>query len=104
MSFGGRLGEVDISARTNTLLYANTSRLWFKATVSIVNRNDEDVKIRLALVTGSQASDLTDAQWIEYDTTIRANGMLERSGISVQKGSCLVGYSNKGNVNFVVYA
>jgi len=104
MTFAGSLASIDIIACTNTLLYANTKSLWYKVIVNITNRNKkEDAKIRLALVKGDEASDLTNAQWLEYDTIIRANGVLERSEISLPGEYCLVGYASKSNVSFSVY-
>lgn len=104
MTFAGALASIDISAGTNTLLYANTKSLWYKIIINIVNRNEkEDVKVRLALVYGDKVSDLTNAQWLEYNTIIRANGVLERSEVSLPSGYCLVGYASKSNVSFNIY-
>lgn len=104
MAFGGNLASIDISAATNTLLYANTGNIWFKTTVNITNRNDEDVEVGLALVKGSEASDLANSHWLEDGVTIRPRGVILRSEISLQSGWCLVGYSNRANVNFNVWA
>jgi len=100
----GRLSAVDISAGTNTLIYTVPARSTkFSATVNICNRNDSDVVIRLALVDGVLA-DLVDADYIEYDITVRAGGLIERSDIRMVEGQSLIGYSDSSNVNFQVWA
>lgn len=97
----GRLAAVDIEAGINTLIYQASGRQAFNVTVRICNRNSEDVKIRLALVNGD-LNDLIDADYIEYDVMLRANGLIERSDISLAGRQSLIGYSDIGNVTFMV--
>ena len=100
----GRLAAINISAGTNTLIYTVPERSTnFSATVNICNRNDSDVVVRLALVDGVLA-DLVDADYIEYDITVRAGGLIERSDIRMIEGQSLIGYSDSSNVNFQVWA
>ena len=99
----GRLAAVDISAGTNTLIYNNPGSHSFSATVNICNRNDSDVVIRLGFVDGG-LTDLVAADWIEYDLTIRANGILTRSKVEMTPNQSIVGYSSKANVSFQVWA
>lgn len=104
MSTGGKLGSVDILAGVNTLLYAVSGRIPFYATISVVNRNDKDVKIRIAIVDGLTVADLTDDDYIEYDVTLRPNGVLERTNISININHCVVVYSDSSNVSFGMWA
>ena len=99
----GRLAAVDISAGTNTLIYTVAGSKSFSVTVNISNRNDSDAVIRLAFVDGVLAN-LADADYIEYDVTVRAGGLIERSGIEMTPGQSIIGYSNKNNVSFQVWA
>lgn len=99
----GRLAAVDISAGTNTLIYTVEGSKSFAVTLNICNRNDSDVVVRLAFVDGVLA-DLDDADYIEYDIIVRAGGLLERSGIKMTPGQSIIGYSNKSNVSFQVWA
>jgi len=100
----GRLAAVDISAGTNTLIYTVPPASGeFKATVNICNRNKSDVEIRLAIVDGILA-DLANEDWIEYDVTLRAGGLIERSGLEMTPGQSVIGYSDKSNVSFQVWA
>ena len=96
----GRLSAVDITAGVNTSLYTCPTSFPMKVTVSITNRNNKDVVIRLARLDGT----LDDADYIEYDITIRANGLIERFGIELAPTQSLVGYSDTSNVSFQVSA
>ena len=99
----GRLAVVNISAGTNTLIYTVAGSKSFSVTVNISNRNDSDVVIRLAFVDGVLA-DLSDEDWIEYDVIVRTGGVIVRDGIEMTPRQSLIGYSNKSNVNFSVWA
>jgi len=99
----GRLSAVDIKAGTETLIYTVEGSQPFEVTVNICNRNDSDVTVRLAFVDGVLA-DLVDADYIEYNITVRAGGMLERSGIKMTPNQSIIGYSDKSNVSFQVWA
>ena len=97
----GRLAAINIDAGINTLIYTASGGRAFNVTVRICNRNTEDVKIRLALLDGDLAT-LSAEDYLEYDTILRANGVLERSGLSMAGYQSLVGYSDTGNVSFQV--
>jgi len=99
----GRLAAIDMVGRVNTLIYTAVDPYSFKVTISICNRNNSDVVIRLALVDGVVV-DLDNADYIEYDVVIRAGGLIERPGIGMLEDQSLVGYSNKSNVSFTVWA
>lgn len=98
----GRIAAVDMPAGVNTVLYEMPTGRILVLNVGISNRNDEDVKIRLALVDGG-INDLADSDYLEYNTVVRANGMLERSGIALAGEQSLIGYSDTGNVSFTVW-
>lgn len=97
----GRLAAIDIDAGTDTLLYSMPGGRAMLVSVRICNRNDEDVVIRLALLSGDLTT-LTDADYIEYDTILRANGYIEHEAISMSQNQSLVGYSDMSNVSFQV--
>ena len=99
----GRLAAVNISAGTNTLIYTVPGSKAFSVTVNICNRNTTDAVIRLALVDGVLA-DLADEDYIEYNVVIKPGGLIVRDGIEMMNGQSLVGYSNKGNVSFTIWA
>jgi len=99
----GRLAAVDIQAGINTLIYQASGGKALNTTIRVCNRNDKDVKIRLGLTGDGGLASLTDADWsLEYDTTIRANGNLERFEVSIAGYQAIVGYSDTSKVTFQV--
>jgi hypothetical protein len=97
----GRIATVDMPAGVNTVIYTMPAGMIQELIVGICNRNDSDVKIRLAFTDGD--IEPTDADYLEYDTIIRANGVLERTGIALNGEQVLIGYSDTGNVSFAVW-
>lgn len=78
----GVFAKVNVSsAETWTTLVAPAPSGTFKVTtVNLCNRTSSDIKVRIALAANTT---VTDADYIEYDTVIVANGVLERTGIVV---------------------
>jgi hypothetical protein len=96
----GRLGAADLSAATLTTVYTVPATTFTVATVSVVNRSASTVTIRLALASSATP---TDAEWLEYDVSLAAKGVLERTGIVMDTGKLLVVRSSAASVNAVVY-
>ena len=100
----GRLGTANItSATTNTTLYTVPSSTFAVVSVNLCNRNSSTAAtVRLAI--SSSATPSAD-EWIEYDTSIVASGVLERTGIVVDAGKYIVAYvsSSTPTVSCVVY-
>ncbi len=96
----GRLGAADLSAATNTSLYTCPASTFSVVTVSVVNRGSTAASIRMAIASSSSPS---NAEWIEYDTSLAAKGVLERTGLVIDAGKILVVYSSAVSVNAVCY-
>jgi hypothetical protein len=96
----GRLGVADLSAATNTTLYTVPTSTFSVVTVSVVNRGSTAATIRLAV---SASATPADSEFIEYDTSLSAKGVLERTGIVMDAGKLLVVRSSATSVNAVVY-
>jgi hypothetical protein len=96
----GRLGTADLSATTNTTVYTCPSSTFAVVTVSVCNRGSTSATVRLAIAASASP---TDAEYIEYDTTLAAKGVLERTGIVLDAGKLLVVRSSAVGVNAVVY-
>lgn len=97
----GILGTpADLAAGTYTTLYTVPADTFAVASVSIVNRGNTALTIRLAV---ADASTPTNAEFIEYDSTIAAKAILERTGIVMQAGKLLVVYSSAVNCNAVTF-
>lgn len=69
-------------------------------TLSLCNRNSSSVTVRVALSTTATP---TDADWIEYNTTIPPFGVLERTGLVIKFAHHLVVLSSAAGVSAVVF-
>lgn len=96
----GRLGAADLSAATDTTVYTCPAGTFTVATVSICNRSTNTITVRLAL---ASAATPAAAEYLEYDTQLLANGVLERTGIVMDEGKRLVVRSSGINVSAVAY-
>lgn len=96
----GRLGANDLAATTNTSVYTCPADTFAVATVSICNRNATAVTVRVSI---SDAATPANSEYIEYDTTVLANGTLERTGLVLQAGKIIVVRSSAASVSAVVY-
>ena len=96
----GRLGAADLSAAANTSLYTVPADTFSVVTVSICNRSTGTRSVRIAI---ASAATPTDAEYIEFDADVLANGVLERSGIVMDATKILVVRSNSTDVSAVAY-
>ncbi len=96
----GRLGANDLTAATNTTVYTVPSDTFSVVTLSICNRGNQAIAVRVAV---SAAATPTAAEWIEYDTEVLGKGVLERTGIVMDAGRLLVVYSSAANVSAVAF-
>jgi hypothetical protein len=96
----GRLGIADLSAATNTTLNTVPANTFSVVTLNIVNRGSTAATIRISL---SALATPADSEYIEFDTSLSAKGVLERTGIVLDAGKLLVVRSNSASVSAVVY-
>ena len=96
----GRLGAEDLTATTNTTVYTVPASTFAVVTINVCNRSTTDRAVRLAI---AEADTPTNAEWIEYDTTLIASGVLERTGVVIDATKKIVAYSNSTDVSVVVY-
>jgi hypothetical protein len=94
-----RLGAADLAATTNTDVYTVPANRRATFTVSMCNRTTGDRQVRLALRSGA----LTAADYVEYDVTVPANGVLERSGLILTSGQIVTTYASATGMSVVVY-
>lgn len=92
----GLLGQAALAAATNTTVYTVPVGNFTVFSVSICNRGTTTATIRMAI---AAAATPTTAEYIEYDTQISANGVLERTGLMANAGKLLVVYANTANVS-----
>jgi hypothetical protein len=97
----GRLGAIDMSALpASNQLYVCPPNYFTVATVSICNRSNAAITVRLAI---SALTTPTNGEYIEYDTEILPKGVLERTGLVLNAGLYLMVYSSTANVSAVAY-
>lgn len=96
----GKLAALDILAGTNEQLYECPTDTFAVVTVSVCNKGNTSANIRIAIAETLPAS---NADFIEFDTALPANGVLERTGIVIAAGQKLEIRASAANVNFVVY-
>jgi hypothetical protein len=84
----GRLGIANITTTANTTVYTVPATTFSVVSVNIVNRSSSTpVLIKLA-VAGSATPGLDE--WIEFNSSLVANGVLERTGIVMDSAKVLV--------------
>ena len=96
----GVQGKVDVS-RENTWTQIVAATAGVKVvTLNVVNRQSSATTVRVAL--RDAAGNVTDADCIEYDVALVANGVLERTGIVLDANNGLHVYASAA-VSAVVY-
>lgn len=92
------LSRANPAAATNTTLYTVPALKQASFLVSLCNRGASPVKVRLAL---SDTATPALADYLEFDTTIPANSVLERGGLASDAGKLVVVYSDIATVSAV---
>ena len=78
-----RLAASNLAAAQNVALYTVPALKRAVLSVSLCNRTNGPIKVRLALADGAAPE---DSDWIEFDTQISAGGVLERTGLALGAG------------------
>ena len=91
----GKLGSADLTAETDTLLFTSgaTPQTF---NVRFANRNSTAVKVRVAIGTGASP---TTTDYVDYDVTVLANGILEDTGLVASSGEKVWARSDTANVS-----
>jgi hypothetical protein len=84
----GRLGTANITTTANTTIYTVPSSTFSVVSVSICNRNSSTAATIKVAVASSASPGLDE--WIEYDTSLVASGVVERTGIVMKATEVLV--------------
>jgi len=96
----GRLGAEALGAASNITVYTCPADTFSVVTVNFTNRNAQARNIRLAISDGASP---TNAEWVEYDTELIGNGVLERTGLVLSAGQRIVAFANSTDCNCLVY-
>ncbi len=101
-----RFGALDLAATTDTVLMSGAVNFSTTANVRFTNRNATAIAVRLALVDADAAGALAALSledYLEYDTPIAANGVLENTGIAIPEDYSLVVRSDTASVSVVAF-
>jgi hypothetical protein len=84
----GRLGTANITSTADTTVYTVPATTFSVVSVNVVNRSSSaSAQIRIAVASSATP---TVAEYIEYDSALVANGVLERTGIVMDAGKLIV--------------
>jgi hypothetical protein len=95
----GKLGSAALAASTDTTIYTVPASKVATVNVSMVNRGATAVRVRIAIGSNPPAN----ADYIEYDAEIPANGILERSGLVMSASELLIARASTANVTIRAY-
>lgn len=95
----GRLGAVDLGATSNTTVYTVPALTLAAIAVNVCNRGTVGATVRLALASSDTPG---AAEWIEYDTSLPAKSVLERTGLVLDAGKRVVAYASVANLSVMV--
>lgn len=97
----GILGTFDLKGGVTQSICVGDTDQFTTANISICNRHNVAVKIKLALT--SAANTFEAAKFIEYDTVLLPKGVLERSAVIVPSNTYVTIWSDYSNVSAVAY-
>lgn len=83
----GILGKASLAANTDTVLYTAPAGTVTTTTVNFCNTTSTAINVRLAATSGAAA---TLPDYLEYDVSVPANGVLERTGIVLSPAEVLI--------------
>jgi len=84
----GRLGTANITTTSENTVYTVPASTFSVVSVNVVNRSSSaTAAIRIAVATSATPG---PAEYIEYDSSLVANGVLERTGIVMKTGELIV--------------
>jgi hypothetical protein len=91
----GRLGKADLTANTDTDLYTVPASNLATVNVYFANRTSAAIRVRLAVRSGA----LANADYLEFDSEVPANGVLERTKIPVEAGEIITVRANATGIS-----
>lgn len=86
----GKLGSAALAATTMTSVYTVPASTVATVNIHINNRTTAGIKVRLAVGTNASPA---DADYINYDVEIPANGVLQHTAMVMSAGERVVAYA-----------
>ena len=97
----GILGQAAPSASTDTTVYTVPASTLSVVNINVLNRSASNpVNVRIALAASGTP---TNSEYIEYDVTVPAKGVVERTGLALNAGKQVVVYVSTGDTSVSVY-
>ena len=90
-----------LAANTDTTIFQPGPGVAGSYTVSLANRTSAAINVRLGLSASGTVDWTTDS--LEFDVSLPANGVIERSGIAVGNPNALHARASATGVTFVVF-
>lgn len=100
----GILGQAGLTPATNAVLFSVEAGYFCTTNINLVNRSaTTETKVRVAVIDGADPGSVADANYLEYDTVLYPNGMLERTGLVLDAGKSVVVRAETGEVSATAY-
>ena len=96
----GTLGQADLAPTTNTAVYTVPADKVASFNVNVLNRTASNVTVRMAI---SATNSPANSEFLEYEATVPANGVMERTGLVASAGKNLVIYTSSTGVSVNVF-
>jgi len=96
----GVLGKFDVVVDTDTIIYTCPDNTFAIVTLNVCNRSTATAGINVAI---SETGTIGVADYIEFNTQIVPNGVLERTGIVVHDGYSVMVRSDVANITAIAY-
>jgi len=96
----GVFGRFDLVTDTDTVIYTVPENTFSIVTLNICNRSAGTAGINIAI---SSTQTIEVADYLEFNTQLVPNGVLERSGIVVDGGYSLMVRADVANITAIAY-
>lgn len=96
---GKVFGQVAVPANANTTVFTVAALKEASFAVNLCNTTTSPISIRMAKVAAPAPAAPVDGEFVEYDVTIPANGVLERGGMVLTAGMRLVVRASAVGIN-----
>ena len=96
----GKLGSANLAAGADMLVYTVPASTVATINIRVANRNAAAAKVRVAIGTGASPD---AADYIDYDISVPANGILEDTGLVCSAGEKIWVRSDVANVSVRVH-
>ncbi|MDP3638683.1 MAG: hypothetical protein U0989_02455 [Azonexus sp.] len=96
----GKLGSAALAAAADTLIYTVPDGKVATLNIACANRDSVSAKVRIAIGVGANP---TNDDYVQYDTSLAGNGVIERTGIVCGAGEKVWVRSDIANVSVRVH-